>query len=159
MYLGHQTIPVRVDPVGTTPQPISVASLPLPAGAATEAATVDVLLIKRSTDNTGGTFVAGTAVPHDSADPGASVTVGHYTANPTVGTPVGTVTRRKVCLPIGTTAAGDVNTPLLPAGEASILDKPIVLCGTAQVLCVNNNGAAIPAGGANWYVSCTWIEE
>jgi hypothetical protein len=35
--LGTATDPVRVDPTGTTTQPVSAASLPLPSGAATEA--------------------------------------------------------------------------------------------------------------------------
>ena len=35
--LGTNTDPVRTDPTGTTTQPVSAASLPLPAGAATEA--------------------------------------------------------------------------------------------------------------------------
>jgi hypothetical protein len=39
--LGTSGHPVRVDPVGTTPQPISAAALPLPAGAATAAAQAD----------------------------------------------------------------------------------------------------------------------
>ena len=34
---GTSANPVRVDPTGTTPQPVSAASLPLPTGAATEA--------------------------------------------------------------------------------------------------------------------------
>ena len=35
--MGDVTTPVRVDPTGTTTQPVSAASLPLPTGAATEA--------------------------------------------------------------------------------------------------------------------------
>jgi hypothetical protein len=35
--IGTAGTPVRVDPTGTTPQPISAAALPLPAGAATSA--------------------------------------------------------------------------------------------------------------------------
>ena len=36
-FLGDAAKPLRVDPTGTTTQPVSVASLPLPASAATEA--------------------------------------------------------------------------------------------------------------------------
>lgn len=35
--LGTSTNPLRVDPTGSTPQPVTVAALPLPAGAATDA--------------------------------------------------------------------------------------------------------------------------
>lgn len=46
--LGIATSPVRVDPTGTTIQPVSAASLPLPTGASTEAT---LALIKAKTDN------------------------------------------------------------------------------------------------------------
>lgn len=128
-------------------------------GTATAAATITLLVIKRSSDDTAGTFVAGTSVPHDSNNPAATAVVGHYTVNPTLGGTVGTITVRKVTLPISTTAAGEVNTQLLPDGAQSVLDQPIVLRGTTQVLVINNNGAAIPAGGAGWYITCMWIEE
>jgi len=128
-------------------------------GTATAASVIDIFLIKRATDDTLGTFVAGTKVPHDSLDVGSVATVGHYTANPTLGAPIGTVTHRKVLLPIITTTSSDAGNQLLPAGENSLIDKPIVLRGVNETLVVNNNGAAIPAGGANWYVCCTWIEE
>src|SRR6185369_6864531 len=125
-------------------------------GTATAATTVDVFLIKRSTDDTAGTFVAGTVVSHDSNDPVASAVVGHYTANPTLGTAIGTISRKKVLLPISTTTAADPNISLIPNGALTMLDRPIVLRGTSQILAVNFNGAAIPTGGANWYVICVW---
>lgn len=40
---GTSTHPLRVDPTGTTTQPVSVAALPLPAGAATEATLATML--------------------------------------------------------------------------------------------------------------------
>jgi len=45
---GTASDPLRTDPTGTTTQPISAASLPLPSGAATEAT---LALIKAKTDN------------------------------------------------------------------------------------------------------------
>lgn len=42
IQFGTSGNPVRTDPVGTTTQPISVASLPLPTGAATEASLVAI---------------------------------------------------------------------------------------------------------------------
>lgn len=40
--LGTSGAPVRTDPTGTTAQPVTAASLPLPTGAATEATLVDI---------------------------------------------------------------------------------------------------------------------
>lgn len=51
--LSTATDPLRVDPTGTTTQPVSATSLPLPAGAATEATLVTLL-----TQATGATIQA-----------------------------------------------------------------------------------------------------
>jgi len=69
--LGDASDPMRVDPTGTTTQPISVASLPLPSGAATETTLAGVKSNQESTVDSGnsstsqlgngGTFV-GTGV-------------------------------------------------------------------------------------------------
>lgn len=128
-------------------------------GTATAAAEFPALLIKRSTANTAGTFVAGTVVAHDSNDTSVAPTVGHYTANPTTGTTVGTVSRRWVGMPIATTAGAFPAENLTPDANATLLDKPIVLRGTSQQLAINGNGTALPAGAANWYCSFEWLEE
>jgi len=47
--------------------------------------------IKRSTANTGGTSTVLTRVPHDSLNAAATATIRAYTANPTLGTTVGTL--------------------------------------------------------------------
>lgn len=44
--LGSASYPLRTDPTGSTTQPISAASLPLPAGAATESGNLASILIK-----------------------------------------------------------------------------------------------------------------
>lgn len=122
-------------------------------------------LIKRNANNTTGTFVAGTAVPLDSADDGATATAfGHYTANPGgLGAAAGTIH----IIRAGSTAA-------LPATFAGVreltgqdmlafvvnrnLDKLVTLRGTAQGLCLNFNGAALVAGQTHTY-TVVWIEE
>lgn len=47
--IGTSSTPIRVDPTGTTTQPISAASLPLPTGAATETSLVKLPLAQGST--------------------------------------------------------------------------------------------------------------
>lgn len=131
------------------------------AGTATAASTQDFFIIRRSTANTGGTFVASTLIVSDTNDAAATATVGHYTVNPTTGTLVGTVSRKKVMLPIGTTVVDNTSQNLLPtAGDGiGFTSKPITLRGTAQQLAINFNGAALPAGAANWYCTVTWTED
>jgi hypothetical protein len=55
--------PVRVDPTGTTTQPVSAASLPLPAGAATSAnQTTEIGSLATIATNTGAATPAGSAI-------------------------------------------------------------------------------------------------
>lgn len=128
-------------------------------GTATAAANFQILTVKRSSANTGGTFVAGTVVPLDSNDTSVAPTVGHYTANPTLGGTVGTVSRRWVGMPIAGTAGQFIGENLSPVADASRLDRPVTLRGTAQQLALNGNGAALPAGAANWFCGFIWMEE
>ncbi len=128
-------------------------------GTATASTVVDIFLVRRSTADTLGTFVAATVVPHDVVDTSVGPVLGHYTANPTLGSLVGNLTHRKVTFPIGATAVSNVNEPLLPTLFPSAASKPIVLRGPAAQLAINFNGAALPAGAANWFCTFTWIEE
>ena len=112
------------------------------------------LLIKRSTANTGGTPTTATAVPFDSQNPTATATVVNYTANPTTGTAVGTVDAQKA-----PAQAATGTTPALLEFNLSHLDgSPVVLRGAGDVLALNFNGAAVPAGFA---MDCTiyWVEQ
>lgn len=91
----------------------------------------------------------------------ATNTVKHYTANPTLGTAVGTITRRKILLPIATTVSDQSSYSLMPliCGNTEVREQSIILRGTAQQLSINFNGAALPAGAANWYATVCWTEE
>lgn len=121
------------------------------SGIQTTAGLNDVLLIKRSTADTGGTSAAGTALPHDSGDAAATATVLAYTANPTTGTTVAAL--RRNYLPI----AG-VTSVVNPVVEYKFgeLGRPLILRGIAQVLAVNLNGATITGG--TFDVNFEWFE-
>lgn len=115
------------------------------SGIANAAAAVDILLIKRSTANSGSTPVALTAVPHDSNNAAATATVNSYTTtNPTTGNAVGTLRSSK--LNLGTSGAGGTQQLVWDFGTRN--DQAVVLRGAAQMLCLNFNGAAVPAGTA-----------
>ena len=124
-------------------------------GTATSANKANLLIIKRSTANTGGTASTLTDVPYDSQDPAGTATVKAYTANPTTGTAVGTVaSSHSEFAPDGS--------PTLPS-DVSVFDfggdgnKRITLRGTAESLCVNFNAETITGGIAHF--TTEWIEQ
>lgn len=101
----------------------------------------DVILIKRSTANTGGTSTSRTPVPHDSNSAAATATVKDYTANPTVGTAVGTIRAVRNM----STAAAAVDVDRLEWLFGELGDEGIVLRGTGEGVCLNLNGGTAPS--------------
>ena len=117
-----------------------------------------VLLVKRSTANTGGTSTTPTSVSNDSTNAAATVTINAYTANPTLGTIVGNIRSHKISFRVSGTGTS-VSTTSSPfehifgvAGE-----QPITLRGTAEQLSVNLNGVTVT--GANIDIYVEWTEE
>lgn len=123
------------------------------SGIQTTAGLVNVILAKRSTANSGGTSVAATAVPNDSANGAATATVLSYTVNPTPGTLVGNV--RGGLIEIGG-AASVVNEGVI-YDFGNLPGQCIVLRGTNQVLAVNLNGVTVTGGSMTYWVE--WSEE
>lgn len=121
------------------------------SGIQTTAGLNDILLVKRSTADTGGTSTGGTALPHDSNDAAASATVLAYTANPTTGTLVANL--RRNYQPIG-----GVTSVVNPVVVYDFGDKgrPLTLRGIAQVLAVNLNGATLTGG--TFDITFEWFE-
>lgn len=121
------------------------------SGIQTTAGLNEVLLVKRSTADTGGTSTGGVAIPHDSADTAATGTVLAYTANPTTGTAVGTM--RRNYQPIG-----GVTSVVNPVVTYEFGDKgrPLTLRGIAQQLAINLNGATLTGG--TFDVTFEWFE-
>lgn len=125
------------------------------AAHANSASQVDILVLKRSTNNVGGTTTTITAVPMDSADPPATGTFFSYTTSPTaLGTSVGNVAVPQL---VFSTNSGGTGYPVdLAFGQRG--GKSVVLRGSTQSLCVNFNSASLPAGtGIN--MEASWTEE
>lgn len=121
-------------------------------GIQTTAGLADILLIKRSTADTGGTSTAQTAIPHDSADAAASASVLAYTANPAaLGTPVGSI--RRAFLPVA--GAASVVNPVV-VFDFGDKGKPIILRGIAQQLAINLNGVTLVGGSFD--INFEWYE-
>jgi hypothetical protein len=121
--------------------------------------TLDLVLAKRSTANT-GTSAAMTAVPFDSADAAATATCVSYTANPSpLGTLVGNVYVTKFQQSLGTATATDFPSNLPFMAQWGVTDsKPIVLRGVAEGLALNFNGVSF-AAGASVDVTVEWTES
>lgn len=123
------------------------------SGTQTTAAVRDVVIIKRSTANTGGTVATITAVPHDSTSPAASAVVQSYTTNAaTLGTSIGAVTARKVFIP---TATGDPDEYVLEFGSRPA--QAVVLRGANEQLSINLNSVA--SAGATFNMKVEFTEE
>jgi hypothetical protein len=124
------------------------------SGISTTAITTQVLLIKRSAANTGGTSAALTRVPHDSNSAAATAAGLSYTVNPTaLGAAVGTVRQDRLSFAVTGSVAQD---PLV----WDFGDRPaqaIVLRGTTQILAINLNGVTITGGSIS--VDIEWTEE
>ena len=118
-----------------------------------------IYLIKRSAANTGGTSAAPTIVPYDSNSAGATATPLSYTVNPgALGAAVGNISVMNVYSPILATGTSSLNQDMYARTTPFTLDTPIILRGTTQVLAVNFNGAALPAG-LSVIVNFIWTEE
>jgi hypothetical protein len=126
------------------------------SGEATANTLQNVQLLKYSVFLTGGTPVAGTAVPHDSRDVAATAAIATYTANPTVGTTlVGAL--RTFEISFSKPAAATITEGPLVLDFTLRGEKGIVLRGLNEYLSLNLGG--VTAGGLIYDVDCSWTEE
>lgn len=116
-------------------------------------------LVRRSTNNTGGTSLVRTVVPYDSNNLASTCEVRSYTANPTLGTLVGEVYTQNVSLSVLQPSNAQGNgTGVVPfKWEPSEVGQPIILRGVTQILAVNTP-IAFPAG-ALLNITVEWSEE
>ena len=115
------------------------------SGGATAASNVEVLIYRRTTANTGGTFTAQTLVNRDKSDLAATAVVNLYTANPaSLGTSIGVADGGR--LNLAPPSNGSIDRLLLQYGWLN--DKAPILRGVSDFLCIGFGGVAWPAGGA-----------
>lgn len=125
----------------------------------TSATGMTLTWVKRSTANTGGTATNPTAIPVDSSAAAATGTVTLYTAAPTTGSVVGTVSSQIVATSTLTASpnAGSLGNMWGNSGGFLILQTPVLLHGTAESVCLNFAGAALP-GGFSATMAAEWFE-
>lgn len=121
-------------------------------GSATAAAFANISIIKRSTANTAGTSTTPAVVPHDSANAAGTAVARAYTANPTLGTTVGTIKSTRMLFDSTTI----VSTAYVWQ-QGSNPCQAIVLRGTSEVLAINMNGVTFTTGVVNIHI--VWTEE
>lgn len=140
---------------GVTGRAIRINQIQI-SGIATAATAVPISIIKRSTVNASGTSSPVTAVAMDTVNSGtaSSAIVLAYTANPTLGTPVGSIATARMIL---STASASVGTsPIVFAFERMYMRMPI-LRNANESLCLNYGGAT--ASGNSIDISIAWTEE
>jgi hypothetical protein len=121
-------------------------------GTETTATQRNVLLIKRSSANSGGTSTTLADVSHDSTNAAGTATVRYYTANPTLGTTVGTMRASRLYVGTTTSVSDEV---VWDFGDRPA--QAIVLRGTGDVLAVNLGGVTSAGNSFNMYIE--WTEE
>lgn len=113
---------------------------------------LNTTLVKRSTIDSGGTSTTASLVAHDSTNTAGSAVVRGYTANPTLGTSVGTIRSNRFQV---ATAGATENELVWDFGTRPA--QAIVLRGTSDQLCINLGGGTITGPIAAFSVE--WTEE
>lgn len=138
---------------GSATKTVRVTRLAVSGTIATTAEEWDLLIVKQSAADTGGSSTPATVVPYDSGNAAGTATVNGYTVAPTAGAAVGALYANKLTLPISPAAATAIT--------VTFGDRPaqaVVLRGIAQVLAVTANGVTPGhASSMDFYVE--WTEE
>lgn len=120
----------------------------------TTATVNDLLFVQRSTADTGGTSAAMTVSNFDPLAPPTQATVLSYTANPTVGTSLGTTSVKLACLAPGSVSPSDFYA--LNFGPAGVVQGGLILRGASAQFAVNLN--SVTQTGSSYDITFFWIE-
>jgi hypothetical protein len=124
-------------------------------GTQTNAGYRNILLVKRSTSNLGGTSITYTNVPYDSTNTAATAAVKAYTGNATtLGTLTGIVKNVRCFLPANASVLPPI--PLL-SYYANKPSQALVLRGLNESYCISLDGNTV--NGGSFVVNTEWTEE
>lgn len=115
--------------------------------------TSDVVLLRRSTANTGGTSTLPTIVKNDTNNAAPTAVVKAYTANPTTGTLVGNLRADKQFLYPPGGGSSDVRDYVLTESGA----QPLFLRGVAESIAFNLNGVTMASGSLDIWIEWTEV--
>lgn len=124
--------------------------------------TYSVMLLRRSTQTTGGTFVNPAKIPHDPSDPAATAGIVAWSTNPTsLGTLLGPIRSAKLYLTSSNASPSTqpaVNfSPNLSWDFGTRNNKPIILRSVNDALALNLSGTTVTGGSLD--ISVEWSEE
>lgn len=122
------------------------------SGVQTTGSQINVICLRRSTANTGGSTVSLAAIRMDTTSPAATATGLGYTTNPTVGTLVGNIRTRKVAV---AAASGNSDEMIIDFGTRN--GQAVVLRGINEVFAVNLNSVTV--SGSAFNIAIEWTEE
>lgn len=144
---------------GSSTKTVIVQRMYVSGGTLTAVAYASYVAAKYSTAVTGGTAQALTATPMDSNSAASSVTnLNVYTAAPTAGTLVGTISAKRTLLQSTTAAAAGI--PDIVEFDFRTIGSEtsgIYLRGTGQGVCLNFGAA--PATAVTVSLSLEWTEQ
>lgn len=126
------------------------------SGIGSTAGTPDIVALKRSTANTGGTATQPTVVPLDSGSAAGASVVNAYTVNPTTGTLVGNVRVSKLGLPLAATGANVQRLQWMFGNRPGT--QEVILRAATSVFALNGAGATL-APGASLDCAIEWQES
>jgi hypothetical protein len=140
---------------GSASKTIRITRISL-SGIATANTSASIELLKYSVAFSGGTPVAGTAVPHDSRNAAATAAIATYTANPTVGTTLVGILR-VFTKTFNTAATSSVTEDTTTLDFTNRNEQGIVLRGLNEYVALNLAGVTVTGGVVN--VDVTWTES
>lgn len=127
---------------------------------ATSAAIAICRFIRRSTANSGGVYSNPTPVKMSSNNPAPSASINVYTGAPTLGADNGIIAYSVANIVTLTSSPYALNIAQLitpSANQSTNSQQGFVIHGANESLCLNWNGAALPAGFSAGY-NIEWIE-
>jgi|SRR6266702_5446926 len=142
---------------GSATKVVKITKLYMVATATATGNSLNVLLLKRSTANTGGTSSTQTAAPFDRLSAAATAVCTTYTANPTaLGTGViGYIQMARISVLINTTAQ-----PVEFITDWGIRPSQCpTLRGTSDLFCINLIGSQAAQTGWAFNIWCEFTEE
>jgi hypothetical protein len=157
--VGTAGAPLRIDPTGTTTQPVSAAALPLPAGAATSAnQSTEITALNTIVTNTGAAIPAGNSlIGFTSSDPctqgmKTNIAIASATGTTQVVAPSG-ITQVYVCSFSVIAAAAAVVNLVGGTGATCTTGTPVAIMGSTTagsgMSLAANGGLTFGNGGAS----------
>lgn len=140
--------------VGSATKTVRIRRI-LIGGVATAAGTINVQILRRSTADTGGTFVDQGEWPLDTNNNAATANAGYYTANPTKGTLAAQISYRSLTL--STAASSAVPEVPMEATWGAAGAQAFVLRGVNDFMAIDLVGQTVTGGVVQ--VTVEWTES